>query len=83
MRRKTISVDSRVYARLVEAKREGESISQTIDRLLTEVGEAHTGRDILRGVEALPPLSMEDSRVFLGVVTENRASEDWEARNLR
>lgn len=83
MSTKTIAVDTRVYERLAGAKREGESFSKVIDRLLTEVGEAHTGRDILRGVETLPPLSQEDSDVFLGVVAENRASEDWRERDLR
>lgn len=46
-------------------------------------GGAHTGRDILRGVEAFTPLSKADSEVFLEVVAENRASEDWEERDLR
>jgi len=80
---KTIAVDTRVYERLAEAKREGESFSEVIDRLLTEVGEAHTGKDILRGSEALAPLSKEDAEVFLGVVTENRAGEDRQERDLR
>jgi len=80
---KTIAVDTRVYERLAEAKREGESFSEVIDRLLTEVGEAHTGTEILSGVETLSPLSTEDAEVFLGVVSGNRAGEDWEQRDLR
>jgi len=83
MSTKTIAVDTRVYERLAGAKKEGESFSKVIDRLLTEMAEAHTGRDILRGAEAFPPLSKEDAEVFLGVVAENRASEDWEERDLR
>ena len=83
MSTKSIAVDTRVYERLARARRQGESFSEVIDRLLTEVGEAHTGKDILRGVEAFPPLSPEDAEVFLGVVTENRASEDWEERDSR
>ena len=42
-------VDSRVYDRLVAVKKEVESLSEAIDRLLAQVGIAHTGRDILRG----------------------------------
>jgi predicted CopG family antitoxin len=80
---KTIAVDTRIYERLAEAKREGESFSEVIDRLLTEVGEAHTGKEILSGVETLAPLSTEDAEVFLGVVAGNRAGEDWEQRDLR
>ncbi len=83
MSTKTIAVDSRVYDRLATVKREGESFSGTIDRLLIEVGAAHTGSDILRGLEAVVPLSEEDSEVFLEVVAENRAGETWNDRDLR
>ena len=76
-------MESRVYDRLARAKREGESFSKTIDRLLREVGAAHTGRDILRAVEQVPPLPAEDAAVMLAVVEENRASEAWERHDLR
>ncbi len=82
MSTKTIAVDARVYERLAAARREGESFSKTIDRLLTEVAAAHTGGDILAGLAALPPLSDEDARVFAQLVAESRASERWEPRDL-
>lgn len=77
MSTKTIALDSRVYDRLAAAKSEGESFSKAIDRLLTEIGAAHTGSDILRGLATLAPLSDSDSEVFMEVVAENRASEEW------
>ena len=77
MSTRTIAVDSRVYDRLAALKREGESFSKLIDRLLTEVRAAHTGSDILRGLSALAPLSDEEADAFLDVVAENRASENW------
>ena len=83
MSTKTIAVDSGVYERLAAAKREGESFSRVIDRLLTTVSNAHTGRDILEELPGLPPLSPEDADVFLSVVAENRALEAWEVRDLR
>ena len=83
MSTKTIAVDSRVYDRLATVKREGESFSNTIDRLLIEVGAAHTGSDILRGLEDVVPLSEEDSEAFLEVVAENRTGEAWIDRDLR
>lgn len=83
MSTKTIAVESRVYERLARAKREGESFSKAIDRLLREVGTAHTGRQILRAIEQLPPLAAADAAVMLGVVEENRASEAWERHDLR
>lgn len=83
MSTKTIAVDSRVYDRLAQAKREGESFSKTIDRLLREVRAAHTGDDILRALEEIPPLPEEDAAVMLSVVEEDRARETWEAHDLR
>ena len=82
MSTKTIAVDTRVYERLAAAKKEGESFSKAIDRMLKQIEAASTGRDVLRGLEAMPPLSVEDSRVFLEVVAENRAGTDWEERDL-
>ena len=83
MSTKTIGIDSRVYERLAGAKREGESFSKVIDRLLREAGAAHTGAHILRALEGLVPLTDEDADVMLSVIEENRASETWERRDLR
>jgi len=83
MSTKTIAVDSKVYARLDAVKRRGESFSNTIDRLLVEVGAAHTGSDILGRLADIEPLSKEESEVFLAVVAENRAAEAWNDRDLR
>lgn len=73
MSTRTIAVDSAVYRRLAAAKREGESFSKLIDRLLAEVGNAHTTNDILRRLAHSPALSPEDAEVFLQVVAENRS----------
>ena len=75
MSTRTIAVDSQVYERLAEAKREGESFFRAIDRLLREVGAAHTGRDVLRALEEVVPLSEQDAAVMMAVVEENRAGE--------
>ena len=83
MSTKTIAVDSRVYERLASVKREGESFSKVIDRLITEVGTAHTGGHILLALTELPALSVEDSEAFMQVVDENRRDEVWERRDLR
>jgi predicted CopG family antitoxin len=83
MSTKTIALDTRVYHRLADFKREGESFSKLIDRLLTEREAAHTGGDILQRLAAFTPLPTKDSEVFLEVVAENRASESWEERDLR
>ncbi len=83
MSTKTIAVDSQVYARLAGVKREGESFSKAIDRLLREASTAHTGADVLRALEDVVPLTDEDADVMLAVIEENRTSEDWERRDLR
>lgn len=83
MSTKTIAVETRVYDRLAAVKKEGESFSKAIDRLLTELGTAHTGSDILRGLATVAPLSQADFEAFLDVVAENRESEEWTAGDLR
>ncbi len=74
MSTKTIAIDAQVYARLTAVRRQGESFSKAIDRLLTEIAPAHTGGDILRGLTSLPSLSAADSKAFLDVVAENRST---------
>lgn len=83
MSTKTIAVDSEVYARLAGAKREGESFSKTIDRLLRDAGALHTGAEILASLRHLPALTEEEAEVMLRVVDENRAREAWPAHDLR
>ena len=80
---KTNAVDSRVYQRLTTVKREGESFSRLIDRLLAEVGAAYTGGDILRGLGSITRLSEADSEAFVEVIVENRRGEEWDRRDLR
>ena len=82
MSTKTIAIDARVYERLASVKREGESFSKAIDRLLAEIGSVYTGGEILRGLATFAPLSKEDSDVFLQVIAGNRASEDWAENDL-
>jgi predicted CopG family antitoxin len=83
MSTRTIAVDSRVYDRLARAKRERESFSKAIDRLLTEAAAAHTGGEILRVLGEVVPLPEADAAVMLSVVTDNRATEPWEQHDLR
>jgi len=83
MSTKTIAVDTQVYHRLAGVKKEGESFSKVIDRLLEEVGAAHTGRDILRGLTRIPPLDGRDAEAMLAMVSEDRETEAWEAHDLR
>ena len=83
MSTKTIAVASQVYERLAQAKREGESFSRAIDRMLQEVGAAHTGHDVLRGLDGIVPLPEADAAVMMGIVEENRDGEAWERHDLR
>lgn len=83
MSTKTIAVDSRVYKRLAASRREGESFSKAIDRLLQEAAAVHTGGAILGKLAQIDPLSLEEAEEFLAVVAENRADEEWDDRDLR
>lgn len=83
MSTKTIAVDSRVYSRLAAAKREGESFSKVIDRLLSETETAGTGSDILKGLERVAPMPSEHAEAILRVIAENRDGETWTQSDLR
>jgi predicted CopG family antitoxin len=83
MSTKTIAVDTGVYEKLSGVKREGESFSKAIDRLIDQVGAAHTGRDILQGLSDVKQLSYDDAEVMLSVVAENRENETWDDHDLR
>ncbi len=83
MSTKTIAVDTGVYEKLSGVKREGESFSRAIDRLIDQVGAAHTGRDILQGLSDVKQLSYDDAEVMLSVVAENRENETWDDHDLR
>lgn len=83
MSTKTIAVESGVYERLADVKREGESFSKLIGRLLEQIGAAHTGRDILCGLREFSALAEADAEVMLTVVRESRETETWTAHDLR
>ena len=83
MSSKTIAVDTRVYEKLAGVKREGESFSKAIDRLIEQGGSAHTGRDILQGLAGVEQLSYDDAEAMLSVVAENRENETWDDHDLR
>ena len=78
MSTKTVALESSIYRRLAALKRNSESFSKVIDRLLSEVADAHTGRDILRGLGELSRLTEVDAERFLAVIAENRENERWE-----
>jgi predicted CopG family antitoxin len=83
MSTKNVALNSRVYERLSRFKRESESFSRAIDRLLTVAESRHSGADIFRGLEELPALSEADTQKMLKVVDANRSAERWERRDLR
>ncbi len=75
MSTKTVALNTDVYARLRSIKQDGESFSSAIDRLITEVGESHSGSDILRRLATLDELSEDDAGRFFEVVAENRRDD--------
>ena len=78
MSTKTIALESSIYQRLAALKGDGESFSKVIARLLSEVADAHTGRDILRSLGGFSPLTEGDAQRFLAIIAEDRESEGWE-----
>ena len=83
MSTKTIAVESSVYERLAREKRESESFTKVIARLLNTSAEAHTGHHIADAVTGFEPLPEKDADQFLKIVAENRGSETWGTHDLR
>ena len=80
---KTIAVQTQVYGRLMAVKREGESFSKLIDRLIHDAGSSASGAAILDHLETVPSLAGDEAQMFLQVVEENRSQERWRTRDLR
>jgi predicted CopG family antitoxin len=83
MSTKTIAVETSVYDRLAREKRESESFTRVISRLLFLAAEAHTGASIAEAVKKSGRLPAREAGRMLAVVRENRAQEAWERRDLR
>ncbi len=82
MATKTIALDSRVYDRLARHRRQSESFSKAINRLLEQVASAHTVAEVLARLDELPPLSEADAATMNAVVRESRESEKWDSHDL-
>jgi predicted CopG family antitoxin len=82
MSTKTVAIDSEVYDRLANLKRQSESFSKVINRLIDRVVTAHTAADVLAHLDAQPLLSDADAATMGRVVRENRETENWPAHDL-
>ena len=83
MSTKTIAVESSAYARLAREKRESESFTKVINRLLATAAQAHTGSDIGSRLADLTPLDEADGEQMLAVVQQGREDETWDQHDLR
>jgi predicted CopG family antitoxin len=83
MSTKTIALESSVYERLAREKRESESFTKVISRLLTNAGQVHTGRSIVSALANVKPLQDNEAEQMLAVVEENRTGEKWSSDDLR
>lgn len=82
MSTRTIAVESSVYVRLAREKRESESFTKVIERLLNVAAEVHTGSSIataLNKSKSLPECAAEQ---MLAVVRKNRTHEKWKLHTL-
>jgi predicted CopG family antitoxin len=82
MSTKNIALDSTVYRRLAAFKGESESFSKAVARMMDEVEDAHTGRDIRSRLSGMPALCRDDAEAMMQVLGESRREEIWEAHDL-
>ena len=83
MSTKNIAPSSQVHERLARFKRESESFSRAIDRLISIAEGRHVGADNLKGLQDLPSLSEADAAQMERVVEQNRTTERWDRHDLR
>lgn len=83
MSTKKIALDSQVYSRLAAFKRESESFSKAVARLLDEVQDSHTGRDVRATLATMPGLSPDEAEAMEKVVEDARRAERWKPHDLR
>ena len=76
----TIAVQTEVYRRLMELKRDGESFSTLIDRLIHDAGSSASGEAILDHLDTVPSLPDDEAQALLQVVEESRSQERWRSR---
>jgi predicted CopG family antitoxin len=82
MSTKNIALDSEVYSRLAAFKRESESFSKAVTRMLDAVQSLHSGRDILSRLAELPGIPPEEADAMLAVTEDARREERWESHDL-
>ena len=83
MSTKTIALDITVYRKLLGLKRESESFSKLLDRLVEEVTSTGTGADVLRRLGHAPPaLSAREAATMQRVVKAHRTGETWTEHDL-
>ncbi len=79
MSTKTIAVERRVYRKLAEQKREGESFTTTIDRLVESRTGNGTCADAVKQAAEIwrKKPSAAEAKVMEDVVRANRKRVDW------
>jgi predicted CopG family antitoxin len=82
MSTKTIALDSQVYDKLVHLKRQSESFSKVINRLIDRVVTAHTAAEVLTHLDGQAPLSDADAETMTKFVRESRDTESWPSHDL-
>ena len=83
MSTKTIALETSVYERLAREKRESESFTKVIARLLAASAESRTGRSIAATLARITPLEESEADHMHAVVRENRTAEEWPTDDLR
>ncbi|HMO03038.1 MAG TPA: antitoxin VapB family protein [Kiritimatiellia bacterium] len=82
---KTIAVDAKVYERLTRLKREDESYSKAMDRLMMQAAGNKTGAAIHDRLSSLraTPLTDREAGAMHKVVEGHRRKESWPHHDMR
>ena len=85
MSTKTVALESSVYEKLALQKRDSESFTKTINRLLDAAGTQGTCAEAVAAARAIwgKPLDESERARFEDVIRSNRAAAKWESEPLR
>jgi len=82
MSTKNIALDTEVYKKLAGFKRDSESFSKAVNRMLNRIQTEHTGATILQQLEDIAELSEEEARGMRKVIQQARRREKWKEHDL-
>jgi predicted CopG family antitoxin len=80
---KNVALDTRVYDKLAGLRKDSESFTKAIERLINQRQSAHTGKELLAWLAEFDELNEKEAKSILKIVNKARTEEKWPRHDLR